>query len=307
MLKDLYPYLNFNGQAADAMALYVKALGAVVEGDMRWRDLPDHEVPAEMADRVMHGCIRIGGHTLNLCDVPPQHELKPGNDVHVMLEFADPDALARCFEALSEGGTVRMPIHDAFWGARYGELTDAFGIGWKFNCQLGAPCAALDVGEVDGSARPSVRTCLWFDGNAAQAPTFYASLLPGSHVRTELGDGAGGAPAMVELSLAGTPYLFLNGGPTFKLSPAASIAVATSDQEQTDRLWAALTDGGEEGRCGWLVDRYGVSWQIVPDALPRLLGADDREAAGRAMAAMLQMSKIDIAALEAAFRDEGAK
>ena len=63
MLKDLYPYLNFNGQAADAMALYVQALGAVVEGDMRWRDLPDHEVPAEMADRVMHGCIRIGGHT----------------------------------------------------------------------------------------------------------------------------------------------------------------------------------------------------------------------------------------------------
>jgi predicted 3-demethylubiquinone-9 3-methyltransferase (glyoxalase superfamily) len=99
--------------------------------------------------------------------------------------------------------------------------------------------------------------------------------------------------------------MFLNGGPQYKQLPAASIVVRTADQPETDRLWnALLADGGVESRCAWLTDRFGVSWQIVPDALPRMLGADDREAAGRAMQAMLQMTKIDLAALEAAFRGE---
>jgi predicted 3-demethylubiquinone-9 3-methyltransferase (glyoxalase superfamily) len=99
--------------------------------------------------------------------------------------------------------------------------------------------------------------------------------------------------------------MFLNGGPQYKLSPAASIVVRTADQAETDTLWnALLADGGEESRCAWLTDRFGVSWQVVPDALSRLLGAKDREAAGRAMQAMMQMGKIDIAALESAFRGE---
>ena len=136
MLKDLYPYLIFDGTAADAMAFYVEALDAVIEGDMRWRDMPGDEVPPQMADRVMHGCIRIGGHTLNLSDVPPQIALTPGDTVHVMLDFEDADELRRRFEAMSEGATVRMPVENTFWGACYGELIDKFGVHWKFNCQL---------------------------------------------------------------------------------------------------------------------------------------------------------------------------
>jgi predicted 3-demethylubiquinone-9 3-methyltransferase (glyoxalase superfamily) len=143
--------------------------------------------------------------------------------------------------------------------------------------------------------KPKVRTCLWFDGNGQEAAEFYVSLLPDSSIET-----AGGV--VVELSLAGTPYMFLNGGPQHKLSPAASIAVRTADQAETDQLWDALVaDGGQESMCGWLTDRFGVSWQIVPDALPRMLGADDREAADRAMQAMLKMKRIDIALLETAF------
>lgn len=143
--------------------------------------------------------------------------------------------------------------------------------------------------------KPKVRTCLWFDGNGQEAADFYASLLPDSVVETTGG-------MVVELRLAGTPYMFLNGGARYKLSPAASIAVRTADQAETDRLWDAfVADGGQESMCGWLTDRFGVSWQIIPDALPRLLGADDREAADRAMQAMFKMKKIDIVALEAAF------
>jgi predicted 3-demethylubiquinone-9 3-methyltransferase (glyoxalase superfamily) len=156
------------------------------------------------------------------------------------------------------------------------------------------------------SNEPKVRTCLWFDGRGEAAAEYYVSLLPDSVIETVSRPEPGKPAMIVELSLAGTPYMFLNGGPQYKLSPAASIAVRTADQAETDRLWSALlADGGKGSQCAWLTDRFGVSWQIVPDALPRMLGADDRDAAGRAMQAMLKMKKIDIAALEAAFRGEG--
>ena len=106
----------------------------------------------------------------------------------------------------------------------------------------------------------------------------------------------------MKFMLAGAPYMILNGGPMFKHTPAASISVLTKDQEETDRLWNALVaDGGKESMCAWCIDRFGVSWQIIPERLPQLLQADDKAAAGRAREAMMKMQKIDIATLEAAF------
>jgi predicted 3-demethylubiquinone-9 3-methyltransferase (glyoxalase superfamily) len=146
-----------------------------------------------------------------------------------------------------------------------------------------------------------VRTCLWFDGRGREAAEFYVSLLPDSAIEAPCRPAPDAPPLVVEFTLAGAPYMILNGGPQYPHTPAASISVPR-DQEETDRLWAALTaDGGRESRCGWLVDRYGVSWQIVPEALVYMLCAEDREAAGRAQAAMMEMRKLDIAALEAAF------
>ncbi len=114
-------------------------------------------------------------------------------------------------------------------------------------------------------------------------------------------------PMVVEFTLAGAPMMILTAGPHHQLSPATSISVLTRDQDETDRLWSELlAGGGEEGMCGWLVDRFGVSWQIVPEALPRLLGSDKRTAADRAMQAMMQMKKIDIAELERAFEGQPA-
>jgi predicted 3-demethylubiquinone-9 3-methyltransferase (glyoxalase superfamily) len=107
---------------------------------------------------------------------------------------------------------------------------------------------------------------------------------------------------MVTFTLDGVSFQGLNGGPLFTPNEAASIVVSTKDQADTDRIWNALiADGGSESRCAWLKDRFGVSWQIVPQILPQLLGSSDRPAADRVFQAMLQMSKIDIAALEAAF------
>lgn len=143
-----------------------------------------------------------------------------------------------------------------------------------------------------------VRTCLWMNGRGEEAARFYTSLLPDSRV-----DDAP-MPMVITFTLAGAPMMILDapGGPA--PNSAASISVITEDQAETDRLWAALTaDGGAESHCGWLTDRFGVSWQIVPRRLIECNTAPDRAAAGRAFQAMLTMRKIDIAAIEAAFRE----
>lgn len=166
----------------------------------------------------------------------------------------------------------------------------------------GAQNGAQSGAPAEAPAAHPVRTCLWFDGDAEDAAALYVSLLPNSRITTPAQRDPDRPALIVELELNGAPYQLLNGGPMYPQTPAASIAVRTADQAETDRLWDALTaDGGRESRCGWLVDRFGVSWQIVPEALPRMLGAADRAAAERAQAAMLTMNRIDIAALEAAF------
>jgi predicted 3-demethylubiquinone-9 3-methyltransferase (glyoxalase superfamily) len=143
----------------------------------------------------------------------------------------------------------------------------------------------------------AVSICLWYDGNAEAAARLYTSLIPNSEITSI-------SPMMVTFTLDGVAFQGLNGGPLFKPTEAASIVVSTKDQADTDRLWNALiADGGTASQCAWLKDRFGVSWQIVPQALPTLLGSADRQAADRVLQAMLKMTKIEIADLEAAFND----
>jgi len=148
---------------------------------------------------------------------------------------------------------------------------------------------------------------LWFDGQAEEAANFYVSLLPDSqidNVGRSPGDTPSGPEGMVltvDFTLAGQPIQILNGGPDFKLNEAFSLAVDCKDQAEVDRLWDALTsNGGEESVCGWLKDRYGVSWQIVPHRMKELFADPDPDRARRAMEAMLKMVKIDVAELERA-------
>ena len=143
--------------------------------------------------------------------------------------------------------------------------------------------------------RPTIRTCLWFARDGEEAAEFYVSLLPRSRIDAKVFADPRNPAVVIEFTLGEAPYMILNGGPTHTLTPAASISVTTADQIETDALWAALlAGGGEEGRCG-------LSWQIIPQALRRMLGADDKAAAARAQAAMMTMTKIDIGAIEAAF------
>jgi predicted 3-demethylubiquinone-9 3-methyltransferase (glyoxalase superfamily) len=154
---------------------------------------------------------------------------------------------------------------------------------------------------------PKVSTCLWFEKNAEEAVNFYVSLLPDSrveHVMHSPGPWPGGATGdviLMRFTLGDQRYQALNGGSSPDYGSAASISVECRDQAEVDRLWTALTaNGGAEIACGWLRDRWGVPWQIVPDILPRLLADSDRSVASRVFTAMQNMIKLDIAALEKA-------
>jgi predicted 3-demethylubiquinone-9 3-methyltransferase (glyoxalase superfamily) len=150
-----------------------------------------------------------------------------------------------------------------------------------------------------------ITTCLWFDTEGEEAAEFYCSVIPDSRVTgvTKYGDAdpeRAGTAMTVTFELDGKPYVALNGGPNYTFNEAVSLQVSCEGQDEVDHYWDVLSEGGSEGPCGWLKDRYGFSWQIVPTALPELLGDPDPGRSQRAMEAMFAMKKIDIEAIRAA-------
>jgi len=146
---------------------------------------------------------------------------------------------------------------------------------------------------------------LWFDGDAEEAMNFYVSIFRDSKVESvsrwgEGGPGPKGSVMTATFRLAGQKFMALNGGPQFKFTEAISLFVSCETQEEIDDLWEKLSEGGSKGRCGWLKDRYGLSWQVIPSVLGPLMGDPDPEKSKRVVAAMLQMTKLDIAALKRA-------
>ena len=151
-----------------------------------------------------------------------------------------------------------------------------------------------------------ITTCLWFDNNAEEAVNFYTSVFTNSKVLEvtrwgEGGPGPEGSVLTMTFQLEGQEFRALNGGPQFKFTEAISLSVDCQSQAEVDELWEKLTEGGSEDQCAWLKDKFGLSWQIVPRALPELLGDPDPEKSKRVMEAMLKMKKIDIKALQEAY------
>ena len=152
---------------------------------------------------------------------------------------------------------------------------------------------------------PKITPCLWFDTQGEEAARFYTSIFPNSRIVDvshygSAGPREAGTVMAVKFELDGQELVALNGGPEFTFDEAISFQIDCADQEEVDRYSEALTDGGEQGPCGWVKDRFGLSWQVVPARLLELIGDPDTERGQRAMAAMLEMRKIDIAAMEAA-------
>src|SRR6266704_6430332 len=155
---------------------------------------------------------------------------------------------------------------------------------------------------------PKISPCLWFDAQAQEAANFYVSIFHNSKIvncnrHGEAGPGPKGSVMTVVFELDGQEFIALNGGPLFKFTEAISFVVNCNTQEEVDELWDKLTMGGEGGQCGWLKDRYGLSWQVVPTALEEMLTDPDPDKAQRVMRAMLQMKKIDIKGLKRAYQN----
>jgi predicted 3-demethylubiquinone-9 3-methyltransferase (glyoxalase superfamily) len=152
-------------------------------------------------------------------------------------------------------------------------------------------------------------TCLWFDGQAEEAAHHYLSVFENSKLGrisryTDVGPGPAGSVLTVEFELNGQKFVGLNGGPEFTFNEAISFQVFCDDQDEVDYYWSRLSEGGQEGPCGWLKDKYGVSWQVIPKVLIDMVNDPDAEKAKRATEAMLQMGKLDIAVLEKAYAGE---
>ena len=165
-----------------------------------------------------------------------------------------------------------------------------------------------------GKIAQRITPFLWFDDSAEAAAKFYTSIFDGSKIGTitrydEESVGPTGRPAgsvmTVEFELEGQEFVALNGGPMFKFTEAVSFVVNCDSQEEVDYFWNKLSDGGEESRCGWLKDKFGLSWQVVPTVLTEMLGDSDRAKAKRVFYAMLEMDKIDVAALKQAYEQGG--
>ena len=160
---------------------------------------------------------------------------------------------------------------------------------------------------------PGITPCLWFDGRAQEAAEFYTGIFPNSRI-DRIDRSAADNPSVkegevltVSFTLDGSRFIGLNGGPDFQFSEAISFEIECADQAEVDRYWERLTaGGGAPGPCGWLKDRFGLSWQVVPKQLNEMLNSPDRDGARRAMDAMLQMGKIDVEQLRAAFEDRTA-
>jgi predicted 3-demethylubiquinone-9 3-methyltransferase (glyoxalase superfamily) len=152
---------------------------------------------------------------------------------------------------------------------------------------------------------PKVTPCLWFDGQAEEAARFYTSVFKNSKIKSttywgNTGPGPKGSVLTVLFDLDGAEFMALNGGPEFKFSEAISLSVECKDQREIDEYWEKLSMGGEKGQCGWLKDKFGVSWQVVPSMLSELMGGGDAARGNRVMTALMRMNKLDIAALRRA-------
>jgi predicted 3-demethylubiquinone-9 3-methyltransferase (glyoxalase superfamily) len=162
------------------------------------------------------------------------------------------------------------------------------------------------VGFQEEKTMQKISPFLWFDNQAEEAVTFYTSVFRNSKIGKmtrygEAGPGPAGSVMVAEFELEGLHFTALNGGPMFKFTEAISMSVDCKDQAEVDYFWSRLAEGGQPGQCGWLKDKFGLSWQVIPEALPRLLGDPDAAKASRVMQAMLQMTRVDVAKLEAAY------
>jgi len=295
--NQIVPCVWLDDQAEQAAAFYTRTFrGGRIAATSRYPESTDNP-GGRPRGSVLTVEIELSGRRFTLLNGGPAFQLNPSISF-----FAHVDVSAeadRLFGALADGGQVLMPLDAYAWSERYGWVKDRFGVSWQVMAGRRPPGGAAIV------------PCLMFagalHGRAEEAMRTYASIFPGGRIadvaRYVAGEGQVGAVKHGRVVLAGQDLVAMDAHGThgFTFNEALSLQVMCQDQATLDRYWSALAEGGVQGPCGWLKDRFGLSWQVVPASIARLLIGGDAAARDRAFAAMLTMGKLDIAALERAF------
>ncbi len=285
MKNNIFPCLWFNGNGREAADLYCDTFSGVISAD---------------AGMVIN--IDLFDQKFMILDAGPQFEKNASISFMVLCESED--EVSSFWQALSEGGTVLMELGEYPWSKMYGWVRDRYGVTWQ-----------LYLGEKQGNQKiiPTLMFLHENNGRAMEAMQLYTSIFPGSRLGRILkyGDGVGNEsheiPQNIQhahFELDGYSFFCMDSSydHKFDFSEGISIVVMTADQNETDSLWNSLTaDGGKESMCGWLKDKFGVSWQIVPRRLLELMNGADRGKGAKVAHAMMQMQKIEIAEIEKAY------
>lgn len=295
--RSIVPCLWLDHQAEDAAAFYVGTFpGGRTVATSRYPESSDNP-SGRPRGSVLTVEVELAGQRFTLLNGGPHFVLNPS--ISFFVEVGTAGEADRLYSVLAEGGSALMPIGSYPWSERYGWVKDRFGASWQ-------------VMAGRGRGGTAIVPCLMFtgpqQGRAEEAMRAWTATFPGGRVEGVERYAAGeGKPGMVKhgrFVLAGQELVAMDShiDHGFTFSEALSLQVMCQDQAEVDRYWGALAEGGSHGPCGWLKDRFGVSWQVVPTAIAEWLNARDGAARDRAFAAMLQMEKLDIAALRRAFQ-----
>jgi predicted 3-demethylubiquinone-9 3-methyltransferase (glyoxalase superfamily) len=296
-MQKITPFLWFDDDAEEAAKLYVSAFKGSKMGPVTRYDEASAKASGRPAGSAMTVSFKLAGMDFGAINGGPVFKFTPA--VSFFVSCRTRKELDSIHKKLSKGGTELMPLGEYPFAKRYAWFKDKYGLSWQL-ILAGSP--------------QRISPCLMFTGKqhgkAEEAMGFYSSLFKNSGIRMvsryEEGEDTPGTIKHARFSLAGEEFIAMDSGldHKFGFSEATSFVVNCRTQKEIDFFWERLSKGGDKGaqQCGWLKDRFGVSWQVVPTALPELLGGKDAEGALRAMAAMLKMKKLDIKALKAAYK-----
>lgn len=306
-MSKISPCLWFDSNCEEAITFYTKVFpNSKITSLMRYPDDMQVGPVPNMAGKILTALFELDGLTFQALDGGPMFKINPS--VSIMVNFdpsREPDAqqrLDKLWQALSEGGKVLMPLQEYPFSKHYGWVQDRFGVSWQ-----------LILTNPDGEPRPNLIPSLLFVkdvcGQAEAALKFYVSIFKNAklgtvaHYPTGMEPDTEGSAMFAEALLDDTWIAAMDSARQheFTFSEAVSFSIDCADQAEVDYFWEKLTAGGSASMCGWLKDKYGFSWQVVPRRVGELLEDPDRVKAGRALQAMLEMKKLDVAKLEAAF------
>jgi predicted 3-demethylubiquinone-9 3-methyltransferase (glyoxalase superfamily) len=301
-MQKIAPFLWFDANAEDAVNLYTSLFpDSLIESVQRYPDGSDDPHMKKMEGKILTAIFKLAGVRFMALDGGQLYRKNPSISFTVSCNSVE--EVEKYWNALSEGGIVRMPLDTYPFSEKYGWCDDKFGTSWQ-----------ISLGESEQKIIPSLMFVQGVAGKAHEAIQLYTSLFPESQIDLtvpyEPGESENekeGSLKYSQFTLAGQKFVAMDSGMDhkFTFSEGISLYVDCRDQEEVDNLWNSLiADGGEESMCGWLKDKYGLSWQIIPMQLGKMMSDQDKEKAGRVMQAMLQMNKIDITKLEQAYNNQ---